>query len=65
MEGNTYTSLCDLYKAGERLAYTGTCRPSVCKGEVCGTDKNTYKSACHARAHNTKVDYSGKCFSAE
>lgn len=26
-------------------------------------DKNTHQSACHARAHNNKVDYSGKCFS--
>lgn len=58
----TYASLCELYKAGKQLAYTGPCRP-LCKGEVCGTDKNTYKSACHARARNIRVDYTGKCFS--
>ena len=62
MDGVTYNSLCELHKVGELLAYTGSCRPLHCKGEVCGTDKNTYESACHARAHNTKVDYSGKCF---
>lgn len=61
-DGKTYDSLCLMYRAGYLLAYTGPCRP-LCKGEVCGMDKNTYPSACHARAHNTKVDYSGKCFS--
>lgn len=62
-KGNSYQSLCDLYDAGDQIAYYGTCRPQACKGQVCGIDKNTYESACHARAHNTRVDYAGKCFS--
>ena len=64
MDGKTYDTACQLYKAGQQLAYQGACRPLVCKGEVCGVDKNTYPSACHAKAHDIRVDYKGKCFAA-
>ena len=61
-DGKTYSSLCHLYKAGQKMVYTGICRQHLCTGEVCGADKNTYESSCHARAHKMRIDYKGHCF---
>lgn len=62
INGETYNSRCELHKARVPLAYTGACRPHLCKDQVCGVDKNTYFSICHAHARNVGVDHFGKCF---
>ena len=58
----TYPTLCHLHQAGQKLAYTGPCRPSLCSETVCGSNGVTYPSPCHARAHNVRIDYYGTCF---
>lgn len=58
----TYPSLCFLHRAMIQMAYTGACRPKLCKGSVCGQDGKTYESSCHARARNVRIDYNGECF---
>jgi len=44
------------------VAYRGRCHPGICKDSVCGTDGETYISACHAKAKGVRVHYTGKCF---
>jgi len=58
----TYPTLCHLHQAGQKLAYTGPCRPTLCSETVCGSNGVTYPSPCHARAHNVMIDYYGTCF---
>lgn len=62
VNGKTYPSLCYLHKAEIQLAYSGMCRPHLCKNNVCGRDGVTYPSSCHARAQGVRVDYPGDCF---
>ena len=62
LNGKSYPSLCYLHKAEVQLAYSGVCRPELCRESVCGRDGVTYTSVCHARASGMRVDYPGDCY---